>query len=77
MKTLVYLIGLFSVGLLIAWVGFGIHPQTVYYKTINMFNSSTNVASEQATNMKNTGSRFVDVIKNNYNDQDMTQGMKH
>ena len=34
-------------------------------------------AVEHAGDVKNTGSRFVDVIKNNYEDQDMTQPIAH
>lgn len=77
MKTLIYLVGLVAIGLAIAWFGFGVHPKTVYYKTIGMFSSASNEVTEQAGDVKNTGSRFVDVIKNNYNDQDMTQPMAH
>lgn len=77
MRTLVYLAGLVVVGLAVAWYGFGVHPKTVYYKTINMFASSSETTAEHVGDVKNTGSRFADVIKNNYNDQDMTQQMKH
>lgn len=77
MKTLIYLVGLVAIGLAIAWFGFGVHPKTVYYRTIGMFSSASSEVAEQAGDVKNTGSRFVDVIKNNYNDQDMTQPIAH
>ncbi len=77
MKTLIYLIGLVAAGLAIAWFGFGIHPKTVYYRTVNMFASTSETTAGHAQDVKNTGSRFADVIKNNYNDQDMTRPMAH
>ncbi len=77
MKALIYLVGLVIVGLAIAWFGFGIHPKTVYYETIGIFNSTSDGVVEQAGDIKDTGSRFVDVIKNNYNDQDMTEPTVH
>ncbi len=77
MKTLLYLIGLVAVGLAIAWFGFGIHPKSVYYRMVNMFASTSETTAGHAQDVKNTGSRFADVIKNNYNDQDMTQPMAH
>ena len=77
MKTLVYLVCLVLIGLAIAWFGFGVHPKTVYYRVTGMFSSASVGATEQAGDLKDTGSRFVDVIKNNYNDQDMTQQAVH
>ncbi len=77
MKTIIYLAGLVAIGLSIAWFAFGIHPQTVYYKTIGVFYSASDNAVKHGGDVKDTGNRFVDVIKNNYNDQDMTQQMAH
>ena len=77
MKALLYIIGLVVIGLAIAWFGFGIHPKTVYYNTIGSLISASDGAAEHAGDLKDTGSRFVDVIKNNYNDKDMTQPMAH
>ncbi len=77
MKTLLYLAGLVVIGLAVAWFGFGMHPKTVYYKTIGIFSSASGSAADHAGDVKDTGSRFVDVIKNNYNDQDMTQPTVH
>ena len=77
MKTLIYLAGLVAVGLAVACFGFGVHPKTVYYKAIGAFSSASGSAVEHAGDVKNTGSRFVDVIKNNYEDQDMTQPIAH
>ena len=77
MRTIIYLVGLVAIGLAIAWFGFGIHPQTVYNRALGMFNSASTEVSNQAGDVKDTGSRFVDVIKNNYNDQDMTQPTAH
>ncbi len=77
MKALLYIIGLMAVALAIAWFGFGIHPQTVYYKAVGMFGSASEGAAQHAGDLKDTGSRFVDVIKNNYNDQDMTAPIAH
>ena len=75
MKTLIYLIGLVAVGLAIAWFWFWHSSETVYYRTVNMFASTSETTVGHAQDVKNTGSRFADVIKNNYNDQDMTRPM--
>ena len=73
MKALFYLIVLIIIALTIAWFGFGMHPKTVYYKTLSV----THGVAKHSEDLKNTGNRFVDVIKNNYNDQDMTQPIEH
>lgn len=73
MKTLIYLAGLIAIGLAIAWFGFGVHPQTVYYKTIGIFSTASNGVATGTSDVAKTGNRFGEVIKNNYNDQDMTQ----
>lgn len=77
MKTLIYLAGLVAVGLAVAWFGFGVHPKTVYYKAIGAFSSASGSAVEHGRRRKKYRRRFVDVIKNNYEDQDMTQPIAH
>lgn len=73
MKTLLYLLILLAIALAVAWVAFGIHPKAVYYQAVNTFTSISDETSEQANDVKNTSGKFVDVIKKNYNNQDMTQ----
>ncbi len=77
MKALLYVVGLVVIGLAVGWFGFGIHPKTVYYNTIGSLTAASDGAAKHTDDLKDTGSRFVDVIKNNYNDQDMTQPMTH
>lgn len=77
MRALLYVVIAAAVALAIAWFGFGVHPQTVYNKAVGMFGSAGESAARHAGDLKDTGSRFVDVIKNNYNDQDMTAPIAH
>lgn len=77
MKTLIYLAGLVAVGLAVAWFGFGVHRKPFIIKRSARFLRLPAVPVEHAGDVKIPASRFVDVIKNNYEDQDMTQPMAH
>lgn len=76
MKLIMSLLGLIAIILAVAWFGYGLPPKAVYYKTLNMLTSATSTASNGASNVSNASSRFSDVIKNNYNNQDMTEPAK-
>ena len=76
MKLIMSLLGLIAIILAVAWFGYGLPPKAVYYKTVNMLSSATSTAGKGATNVSNASSRFSDVIKNNYNNQDMTEPAK-
>lgn len=72
MRLILSLAGLIGLGLAVAWFGYGLPPRAVYYKTLNMFTSASSSAESGASNVGKASSRFSDVIKNNYNNQDMT-----
>ena len=76
MKLIMSLLGLIAIILAVAWFGYGLPPKAVYYKTLNMLTSATSTASNGASNVSNASSRFSDVIKSNYNNQDMTEPAK-
>lgn len=73
MKLIISLGGLIALVLAVAWFGYGLPPKAVYYKTLNAFSSVSSSAESGATNVSSASSRFSDVIKNNYNAQDMTE----
>ena len=76
MKLVISLLGIVGIILAVAWFGYGLPPKAVYYKTVNMLSSATSSAESGATNVSNASSRFSDVIKNNYNNQDVTEPAK-
>ena len=76
MRLVLSLFGLIAIVLAVAWFGYGLPPKAVYYKTKNMLSSVTSTAGNEATNVSSASSRFSDVIKNNYNNQDMTEPSK-
>lgn len=76
MRLIISLLGLIAIVLAVAWFGYGLPPKAVYYKTVNMLSSATSTAGNGAANISNATSRFSDVIKNNYNNQDMTEPAK-
>lgn len=73
MKLIISLAGLVAIILAVAWFGYGLPPKAVYYKTLNAFSSASSSAENGAENVSSASSRFSDVIKNNYNAQDMTE----
>lgn len=73
MKLIISLAGLAALVLAVAWFGYGLPPKAVYYKALNAFSSVSSSAESGAQNVGSASSRFSDVIKNNYNAQDMTE----
>lgn len=73
MRLIISLAGLVAIVLAVAWFGYGLPPKAVYYKAVNAFSSASSSAENGAANVSSASSRFSDVIKNNYNSQDMTE----
>lgn len=73
MRLIISLAGLVAIVLAVAWFGYGLPPKAVYYKAVNAFSSASYSAENGAANISSASSRFSDVIKNNYNSQDMTE----
>lgn len=73
MRLILSLAGIIALALAVAWFGYGLPPKAVYYKTLHAFSSAAENAETGASNVSSASSRFGDVIKNNYNSQDMTE----
>lgn len=73
MKLLWSLLVLLAVVIGVMWFGYNIPPQEACKKIINIFASPVIKTEETIEDVGGAVARFSEVIKNNYNHQDMTE----
>jgi len=73
MKLILSLAVLVGIALAVAWGGYGIPPKAVYYKILGAMNNTTASVQSGTSDAGDAASRFSEVIKNRYNNQDMTE----
>jgi len=77
MRLLLSLAGLIALICAVAWWGYDVTPEALFYKTVNAVKSMVSTTEKGASDMGDAGSRFSEVIKNTYNSQDMTEPAKY
>lgn len=77
MKLLFSLAGLIALICAVAWWGYDVPPEALYYKTVNAVKSMVSTTEKGASEVGGETSRFSEVIKNTYNSQDMTEPAKY
>ncbi len=77
MRLLLSLAGLIALICAVAWWGYDVTPEALFYKTVNAVKSMVSTTEKGASDMGDATSRFSEVIKNTYNSQDMTEPAKY
>lgn len=62
MKALIYLVGLIGIGVLVAWFGFGIHPQDQWGIISGYAMNTTDKISGHATDTKKSAGKLKNVL---------------
>ena len=66
MKALIYLAGLIAIGVLVAWLGFGIQPQDQWNSVTAYVSATADKISGHAADTKSSAGKLKDVLNERF-----------